>query len=70
MTTTPETRGDLDIDHDRISFTYWKDQGKKYYGVRYAKGCHYFDLGTTYKSSSKHVKAFIREPEYVVDRIF
>lgn len=65
----------MDIDHDRISFTYWLRWkcGTKYYGVRHGKGCHYFDLGTKYKSSSKHVKAFIKEhgePEYKVDRIF
>jgi len=46
-----------------------------YYGVRYAEGCHPNDLFTIYFSSSKYVKALIKEYgvnsfKYCVDRIF
>lgn len=45
-----------------IPFTYYlyhKPTGKKYYGVRYRKGCHPSQLWTTYFSSSKFVKQLI-----------
>lgn len=35
--------------------------GKRYYGVRYAKGCHPDQLWTTYFTSSKTIKALIEE---------
>jgi hypothetical protein len=39
----------------------WKKKNVYYYGVRYAKGCDPSDLFTTYFTSSKHVKRFIKE---------
>ena len=35
--------------------------GKRYYGVRYRKGCHPSDIGTKYFSSSKVIKKMIAE---------
>ncbi|NBP04521.1 MAG: hypothetical protein EBU90_31445 [Proteobacteria bacterium] len=35
--------------------------GKRYYGVRFARGCHPSDLGTKYFSSSKLIKRMISE---------
>ena len=35
--------------------------GKKYYGVRFAKGCNPSDLFITYFTSSKYVKSLIEE---------
>ncbi len=45
-------------------FTYiigWSQNKKFYYGAKYARGCHPNDLWTTYFTSSKYVKEFIRE---------
>jgi hypothetical protein len=45
-----------------IPYTYvlfWED-GTKYYGVRYAQGCHPSDLLVSYFSSSKYVKEKIK----------
>lgn len=53
-------------------FLYWAD-GTKYYGVRYSKTCHPSDLLVTYFTSSKHVKAKIREsglPYFRVHKTF
>jgi len=47
-----------------IPFTYYlfhKPTGKKYYGVRYAKGCSPESIWTTYFTSSKQVKKLIKE---------
>ena len=47
-----------------IPFTYYLKHlptGKKYYGVRYAKGCNPETLWTTYFTSSKVVKKLIKE---------
>lgn len=35
--------------------------GKRYYGVRYRKGCHPSEIGTKYFSSSKIIKKMIAE---------
>lgn len=46
-----------------IPYTYfikWSAQNKWYYGVRYAKGCSPNDFWIIYKTSSKHVKEFIK----------
>ena len=47
-----------------VFFTYYvyhKPTKKKYYGVRYRKGCHPNELWTTYFTSSKLVKTLIKE---------
>lgn len=52
------------IDTIMLPFTYLlvhKRTGKLYYGVRCSRGCHPSDLWTKYFSSSKIVKAIIRE---------
>ena len=61
-----------------IPFTYYlfhKPTGKKYYGVRYKKGCHPDDLWNKYFSSSIKVKKLIEEYgidsfDYQVRKIF
>ena len=59
-----------------IPFTYWliwPATGMRYYGARYANGCHPDDLGTKYFSSSKYVKMHIAEngqPLFEIDKIF
>lgn len=42
-------------------FLYHKPTHKKYYGVRWAKGCMPEDLWTTYFTSSKYVKLLIQQ---------
>ncbi len=47
-----------------VFFTYYvyhKPTKKKYYGVRYRKGCHPNELWSTYFTSSKLVKSLIKE---------
>lgn len=49
--------------------------GQRYYGVRYAKGCHPSDLWTLYFTSSKHVKRMLAEHgaekfSYAVRKVF
>jgi len=47
-----------------IPYTYlvgWPTHNKWYYGVRYASDAHPGDLWTSYKTSSKHVKAFVEQ---------
>ena len=47
-----------------ISYTYligWTNQDKWYYGVRFAKNCNPNDLWTTYFTSSKYVKEFVKK---------
>lgn len=46
-----------------IPYTYligWSELDRWYYGVRYQNGCSPDDLWNPYKTSSKHVKQFIR----------
>jgi hypothetical protein len=48
----------------QLPYTYllkWSTTGMKYYGVRYASGCHPTDLWNPYKTSSKHVKSYVQE---------
>lgn len=48
----------------RTPYTYligWSKHDKYYYGVRYSKGCNPSDLWTTYFTSSKSVKTFIKQ---------
>lgn len=56
-------------------FLYHKPTGKKYYGVRYKKGCHPSDLWTNYFSSSDIVEQMIIDYgsdsfDYEVRKIF
>lgn len=47
-----------------VPYTYYlihEPTGKKYYGVRWAKGCFPEDLWVTYFSSSRYVKKLIKE---------
>src|SRR6266566_1488454 len=47
-----------------LPYTYligWTNLNKWYYGCRIAKNCHPSDLWNPYKTSSKHVKSFIKE---------
>lgn len=61
-----------------LAFTYYlyhTPTGKKYYGVRYRKGCKIEDLWTTYFTSSVIVKQLIKEYgkdsfTYEVRRVF
>lgn len=49
---------------DRTPYTYligWSNLNIWYYGVRFRKGCSPSDLWNPYKTSSKHVKEFIKE---------
>ena len=49
---------------NHVAYTYvigWSDQNKRYYGVRFAKNCHPFDLWSTYFTSSRKVKALRKE---------
>lgn len=49
---------------DRTPYTYVitdLSSGKRYYGCRYAKGCHPSDLWKTYFTSSKAIKKLIKE---------
>lgn len=39
----------------------WSKLDRWYYGARYRKGCHPSDFWNPYKTSSKHVAAFIKE---------
>lgn len=39
----------------------WSKTGMKYYGVRYANGCHPADLWVTYFTSSKYVDNYVLE---------
>lgn len=46
-----------------ICYTYfimWSSTGMKYYGARWAKGCHPTDLFVKYFTSSKYVKNYIK----------
>lgn len=59
-----------------VAFTYalhWKNIGKSYYGVRYAKDCDTSDIGTKYFSSSREVKRIWKEhgrPLIIIDQMF
>jgi len=62
---------------DRSPYTYlleWSKHNMRYYGVRYAKGCHPNDLWNPYKTSSTYVAAFVEqygEPDIIeVRKIF
>ena len=47
-----------------MAYTYligWKDLNRFYYGVRFSKNCRPEDLWTSYFTSSKHVKSFVKE---------
>ena len=53
----------MSIYMDRIPYTYligWSNHNIWYYGVRFAKNCNPSDLFVKYFTSSKHVKAFIK----------
>lgn len=58
-------------------FTYfirWSKLKMNYYGAKYAQGCHPDDLWTSYKTSSKPVKEFLKkhgDPDIIiVDKTF
>ena len=55
-------------------FLKWKKENKWYYGVRYAKNCNTNDLWTTYFTSSKHVKEFVKiygDPDIIkISKVF
>jgi hypothetical protein len=60
-----------------IPYTYligWSKQKVYYYGVRYANGCSPPDLWNPYKTSSKHVRAYVEshgDPDiFDVRRVF
>lgn len=42
-------------------YLYWPEHDMKYYGVRYAQGCHPNDLWTTYFTSSEKVAEFVNQ---------
>ena len=49
---------------DRIPYTYligWSKFNIYYYGLRFGKNCRPSDLWNPYKTSSKHVKNFIKD---------
>jgi hypothetical protein len=55
----------LDLERkSSMAYTYligWSNFDTYYYGVRFAKDCEPSELFNTYKTSSKHVKEFVKE---------